>query len=40
MKKKYQQPYLTTIKIEQPLLNTVSGEDFNPTITPSDEVAA
>lgn len=39
MKKKYQQPLITTMKIEQPLLNTVSGEGFNPTVTPSDEEA-
>lgn len=39
MKKKYQQPTLTTIKMQQPLLNSVSGENFNNIISPSDEEA-
>ena len=37
MKKKYQQPSLTTIEIEIPLLNSVSGEDLQGIITQSDE---
>jgi hypothetical protein len=37
MKKKYQQPALMAIQMEKILLNTVSGEDFTPEVTPSDE---
>ena len=39
MKKKYQQPTLTTIKMQQTLLHSVSGENFNSIISPSDEEA-
>jgi hypothetical protein len=39
MKKKYQQPSLTTIEIEIPLLNSVSGEDLQGDITQTDDEA-
>ena len=38
-KKIYHPPYLHTVKMRRALLNTISGEEFKPTITESDEEA-
>lgn len=37
VKKQYQHPALRAIQMRQPLLQSISGENFNPDITASEE---